>query len=361
MTRGASYFTTEAYPGDHRAAAWIQAFDRLALHPNLLDGGGPSHGYVRSLVSPMGIAFVCVTASPQAFVASRQNPQDGVWLALHLSGRAALATESGTIEMLPGDIAFGRIKSESEISFHTDFQEFFVTVPQDVLGKRLIAPLSGDGGYLTGRSGASRVFGAFLASVADSMEKLSADQLGPIEMALTEFLASGMTARARSDKLRGTTETQISILNRICRTIESRLGDSELSLAAVAHAERISPRYVQKLFENAGDNFARYVRLRRLERSRADLVNPLYTHLSITDICFRWGFNDAAHFSRAFREQYGISPRVHRKGSGAAIAKSAVAQIGRGWPEGAGKALRKVTTAQNHEWDRSTGGRDRLK
>jgi AraC-like DNA-binding protein len=38
----------------------------------------------------------------------------------------------------------------------------------------------------------------------------------------------------------------------------------------------------------------------------------LQAHLSISEICFRWGFNDAAHFSRAFREQFATTPRAWR-------------------------------------------------
>jgi len=64
---------------------------------------------------------------------------------------------------------------------------------------------------------------------------------------------------------------------------------------------------------DAGQSFAQYLRSRRLERCRAELVHQLYAHLSITEICFRWGFNDSSHFSHAFREQYGMSPRDYRK------------------------------------------------
>jgi len=31
---------------------------------------------------------------------------------------------------------------------------------------------------------------------------------------------------------------------------------------------------------------------------------------NVSEICFRWGFNEAAHFSRVFREQYGMSPAI---------------------------------------------------
>ena len=35
--------------------------------------------------------------------------------------------------------------------------------------------------------------------------------------------------------------------------------------------------------------------------------------MSITDIAYRWGFSDAAHFARMFRERFGMSPRRYRE------------------------------------------------
>ena len=45
---------------------------------------------------------------------------------------------------------------------------------------------------------------------------------------------------------------------------------------------------------------------------------PDVRQLSISEICFRWGFNGSAHFSRAFKDRYGVSPRDYRKGQAAA-------------------------------------------
>jgi len=54
---------------------------------------------------------------------------------------------------------------------------------------------------------------------------------------------------------------------------------------------------------------------RRLDATRRDLCDPALAARSISEIAFAWGFNDAAHFSRAFRARFGRSPRELRAGA----------------------------------------------
>ena len=120
-----------------------------------------------------------------------------------------------------------------------------------------------------------------------------------------------------TDVLGGGAGAPTAHLQRLCQTIETLLPDPDLSLRRVADEEGVSPRYVQKLFASADETFSHYLRSRRLERCRTDLASPQHARLSISEICFRWGFNGSAHFSRAFRDQYGQSPREFRQGAAA--------------------------------------------
>jgi len=189
-----------------------------------------------------------------------------------------------------------------------------------------------------------------LTAVAEDIETLTADGLRPVELALLEFFAFCIADENGESGLRGETGTQMSILNRICQIVEAHLGEADFSRSTVVRKEGISARYLQRLFDNAGDTFGHYLRRRRLERCRLDLINPALSPKSITEISYRWGFNDSAHFSRAFRDEYGLSPREFRKQADAAAAAVPTSQIGRGWPEGSDKALRRVSLSRNHEW-----------
>lgn len=105
-----------------------------------------------------------------------------------------------------------------------------------------------------------------------------------------------------------------AILLRALQVIERNLADPDLSPAMVAQQAGISLRYLQQLFEALGESVTHSIRRRRLERCHSDLRDPHYGAESITEISFRWGFNDPAYFSRIFRDVYGIPPSAHRRG-----------------------------------------------
>jgi mannose-6-phosphate isomerase-like protein (cupin superfamily)/AraC-like DNA-binding protein len=57
---------------------------------------------------------------------------------------------------------------------------------------------------------------------------------------------------------------------------------------------------------------ADHIRRRRLERCSQDLLDPAFSRWRINAIGRRWGYTDAAHFSRAFRDAHGLPPGEFR-------------------------------------------------
>jgi acetamidase/formamidase/AraC-like DNA-binding protein len=344
------HFTTDAYPGDRRMEAWRTALGQVSLGLHGAVEFENFYGQTRSIVSTLGISFTRLSASRQSLTGLPQGAEPGVWIALQLAGTGRLDTVDGRTEMAPGSLTYGPHCSPFTLSYDEDFRVLFMLLPQAVLQSRGLGARVKRPGFLRGGPGTGRIFADMLTAVAEDIDTLTTEGLRPIELAMLEFFASCIADENREDGLRGETGTQMSILNRICQIVEAHLGEADFSRATVARKEGISARYVQRLFENAGDTFGHYLRRRRLERCRLDLINPALSQMSITEISYRWGFNDSAHFSRAFRDQYGLSPREFRKQADAAAHAAPASQIGRGWPEGASKALRRVSLSRNHEW-----------
>lgn len=106
-----------------------------------------------------------------------------------------------------------------------------------------------------------------------------------------------------------------ALLLRIHAYIEERLADPALSPTTIAEAHHVSVRSLYNLFAAEGTTVAAWVRARRLERSRRDLLDPALRSRPVSATAMRWGFTDPAHFSRTFRAAYGMPPGAYRRHS----------------------------------------------
>jgi AraC-like DNA-binding protein len=99
---------------------------------------------------------------------------------------------------------------------------------------------------------------------------------------------------------------------RVHRYILANLDGVDLSPRAIAAANGVSVRQLHRVFSATGTTVSQWVRKLRLARCAADLRGETGVAEGITNIAFRWGFNDSAHFSKAFRAEFGQSPRAYR-------------------------------------------------
>ena len=98
-----------------------------------------------------------------------------------------------------------------------------------------------------------------------------------------------------------------SLVDRVSRYVEGHLDDPNLSPVALAAAHDVSVRTLHLAFGETGTTVSRLIRDKRLQASYRDLVRA-GSGSTVTDIAFRWGFSDAAHFSRIFKLAFGVPP-----------------------------------------------------
>ncbi|MFE5329893.1 helix-turn-helix domain-containing protein [Embleya sp. NPDC056575] len=95
--------------------------------------------------------------------------------------------------------------------------------------------------------------------------------------------------------------------------VNCHLGDPGLSPESIAAAHYVSVRYLHKLFEGEGVTLARWIQRRRLHECRRELGRTGRNTVKVATVAQRWGFANPAHFSRAFRTAFGVSPRDWRE------------------------------------------------
>ena len=97
-------------------------------------------------------------------------------------------------------------------------------------------------------------------------------------------------------------------LRAIIADVSANLGDCDLTAAAVARRQRVTPRYVHKLFDGEGLTFSAFVLGRRLSRAHRMLSDPRLGDRTIGSVAFDVGFGDLSYFYRAFRRRYDATP-----------------------------------------------------
>jgi len=85
-----------------------------------------------------------------------------------------------------------------------------------------------------------------------------------------------------------------------------QLTDPELTVTAIARHQGVTPRYIQRLFEQEGLTFSEFLRDARLDLAYKAL--GLAGASTVSAIAFDAGFNDLSHFNRAFRRRFGATP-----------------------------------------------------
>jgi AraC family transcriptional activator of tynA and feaB len=65
-------------------------------------------------------------------------------------------------------------------------------------------------------------------------------------------------------------------------------------------------------FEKLGQSFGRWLLENRLDACGKALRDPHQQSGSISDIAYRWGFNDLSHFNKTFRARFGMAPSEMR-------------------------------------------------
>jgi AraC-like DNA-binding protein len=133
---------------------------------------------------------------------------------------------------------------------------------------------------------------------------------------LIDLLIEDPTALARA-------RSGDATLFRARRFIAQNLRNPELTVPLIAAAVCVSEAHLSRLFRGEGQSVMRYVWDSRLALA-ADMLRRGGRgdkghdrgRVQISDIAYRCGFSTPAHFSRAFRDRYGVSPREALAASG---------------------------------------------
>src|SRR5580698_7606270 len=208
----------------------------------------------------------------------------------------------------PGEICVWHSGHPVSFEMPEKFDKLCMIVPIARFESVLYNAETYEGLHLPADSNLARLLGSYLSTLTNSVMTRNDDTPFDAVDVTLELLGAAFRARRRSS----TIAPRDQLFARISGYIEARLEDANLSPKKIAEDNGISVRYLYALFSGQGMTVSGWVRKRRLLRCRAELdgagTGASITGASITEIAYRWGLNDSAHFSRLFKASFGMSP-----------------------------------------------------
>nr|WP_225811170.1 helix-turn-helix domain-containing protein [Streptomyces spinosus] len=304
--------TTDTVPDQEKVAYWNDAVSRALVPVTVaprdsrrFDGRIASDclGYLR--VSRMEADAGRVSRTPALI---ERSPEALVAVGLLVSGTATFLQDGRRAEMGGGDLVFYDTARPFSFTYPERFATHVFQLPRHVLGVS-----DGDIKRVTGTAigtahGLGSVLRPFLATLADAAPSYPAAVGHRLAGHVVDLFATLITDQTLRDPDDGRDHLVLSVRAHIDR----KLGDPSLSPESIARAHHISVRYLHRLFEGEGITVSRLIQQRRLEACGRELARRGRVTPTVSAVARRWGFVNPAHFSRAFRAAYGLSPREWR-------------------------------------------------
>jgi AraC-like DNA-binding protein len=241
--------------------------------------------------------------------AVRREPSDQFKICLQVSGRAIVHQDRDEVVIEPGQMVIYDTGRPYDLRLEGLWTCAVVAFPRDALGLPTRVVSAALLRAFPVGLGPGAVLSAFVAEAvrqAETIGRGAAERLGEAGLHLVAGTLSESGSRqgdAAADAAR----------MRVLAYIRAHLDDPQLSHATVAAAHHMAPRTLGRLFEHEPLTVTGYIRSCRLEAVRRDLSDPLLADRSIAAIAARWCYVGQAHFTRAFRAQFGMTPSAVRR------------------------------------------------
>ena len=210
----------------------------------------------------------------------------------------------------PGGFILERSHEPYEFS-HAEAADLWVLkVDAKALAGRIRAPGRFCGLQFDASGGAGGLFVDMLQLLPGRYEAMSEEVRSTVGRQLTELLVLALRADPRA-LTSGSSAVREAHLTRIDAYVRGHLEDPDLDPERIAAACGMSVRYLHELFRDTGLTVGQWIRHQRLEACRSSLSDAA-SRDSIASIAYRWGFAGQAQFSRAFKTQFGLSPKDFR-------------------------------------------------
>tara|TARA_R110001599_G_scaffold325504_1_gene537688 strand:- start:60397 stop:61374 length:978 start_codon:yes stop_codon:yes gene_type:complete len=219
-------------------------------------------------------------------------------------GREQLTAEGREISLNAGDLILWDSTQKMRFRVPENISKVSLLIPEETLISHFPQAHNYIGAIIRQNAGMGAILGAHMRALGLQINELSDAQLSSVMDVTLDLLATTLRSEYGIDR-----SVQQATLSRIREYVVSRLGDPDLSPAGIAQVFGISIRHLYSLFEKQDSSVAAWIKVQRMDRARHDLMQAGLSGKSVTEIALDWGYQDLSHFSKTFKQAFGLAPR----------------------------------------------------
>lgn len=309
-------WSTEAVEPRERLSYWIEAvcqtYVQLDCDTPLRDR--PFEGMIEfNQLATLGLSRVTSTSQQVRRTSAKiaQTTEDYFLVSIQTAGHGRIAQDGRIAELRPGDFALYDSTRPYELVFDGPFQQHVLQLPGALLRSRLRDTEKLTARKVCGDRGAGHLMIGMIDALAADIDTLEPGSVAAIAESVENILVAGLCS------LPGAADPAVSQIaayhrDQIKAYVLRHVRDPQLSINAIAAHLQLSPSTIYRAFANEPCSLHAWIWNQRLDGAKRELCDPALVNRSISEIAFGWGFNDAAHFSRIFRQRFGCPPRELR-------------------------------------------------
>ncbi|WP_080741455.1 MULTISPECIES: helix-turn-helix domain-containing protein [Burkholderia] len=297
-----------AYWSDIVCDAYVQLECEIADRQSTIEGS----------IAVAQLATLCltkVTSSAQRVHRTpskiAQSGEDYFLISIQTRGNGVVVQDGREASLMPGDFTMYDSTRPYTLAFDGDFQQYVLMLPGRLLRTEFPCAEQLTANTVSGERGAGHLMLNMIHTLAGSIDTLAPESAGAIADSVRQILIAGLSTLPAA-KQAPMSQLRLFNLERIRSCVRDRLREPGLTISSIAAELKVSPSTLHRTWGTETCSLGDWIWTQRLDAAYRDIRDPGLVGRSISEIAFSWGFNDAAHFSRAFRARFGCTPRELR-------------------------------------------------
>ncbi|MEM5421165.1 helix-turn-helix domain-containing protein [Paraburkholderia ferrariae] len=302
-------YSTAAVRAGHRLDYWAECVCKQLIPANANFGTQADFSGALSGHSLGSLTICHMNSGEHTFLRTEANiramPNEDFVALMVRSGAATMMQDDREVELLPGDIVLCDAARPFINGLMSD-STYLLRIPR----AQLLSRFSGAERMMAVRIAQGRAMARLLHEMAEEAYKWQGHSgCGAAEARLASALVDTLTAAMEVQAAGSGCEAASrydTLFDRADKYIRGHLDDGTLTSVDIALALHVSNRTLVRAFASRNTTVMHHVWQRRLEASFSILTERRVRQVS--QAALQCGFNNLAHFSRAFRKAFGTTP-----------------------------------------------------